>query len=109
MIRDLKRGVTEEKAATDNAKVRAIVEDVLWDISARGDAAARQYSEKFDKWSPNSFRLSEAEMKACYDMLSPQLLMSPVRLGATTGRLSFVIPRKKWCASPMILLRNMFK
>lgn len=69
MIRYLKEGVSEEKAATDDAQVRKIVEDILKDIESRGDAAVRDLSEKFDKWSPESYRLSREQIDACYDRL----------------------------------------
>ncbi len=72
MIRYLKEGVSEEKASTDDAKVRQIVESILADIEERGDAAVREYSEKFDSWSPASYRLSAEEIKACYDEVSEQ-------------------------------------
>jgi len=74
MIRYLKEGVSEEKAATDDAQVRATVEGILSDIEARGDATVRDLSEKFDKWSPASFRLSKDEIKACYDQLDGQAI-----------------------------------
>ena len=38
--------------------VADIVKAVIDDIRARGDAAVREYSQKFDGWSPDSFRLS---------------------------------------------------
>ncbi|MEU5696715.1 histidinol dehydrogenase [Actinosynnema sp. NPDC020468] len=40
------------------AAVRATVEGVIADVRERGDRAVREYSEKFDNWSPESFRLS---------------------------------------------------
>lgn len=39
------------------AAVKATVTGVIADIRERGDDAVREYSEKFDKWSPDSFRL----------------------------------------------------
>ncbi|MEM8771188.1 MAG: histidinol dehydrogenase [Pseudomonadota bacterium] len=74
MIRYLKKGVSEEKAATDDAKVRATVEEILGDIEARGDAAVCDLSAKFDNWSPTSFRLSPEDIKACYEALDPQAI-----------------------------------
>lgn len=41
------------------ADVSAIVEGVIADIRERGDVAVREYSEKFDKWSPEAFLLSD--------------------------------------------------
>jgi sulfopropanediol 3-dehydrogenase len=46
-----------------DAKVRATVEGILDQIKARGDAAVRDLSEKFDKWSPANFRLSAQEIE----------------------------------------------
>jgi sulfopropanediol 3-dehydrogenase len=46
-----------------DAKVRQTVESILTDIKARGDDAVRDLSEKFDRWSPTSFRLSAAEIE----------------------------------------------
>ncbi len=74
MIQYLKEGISEEKAATDDAKVRATVEDILGGIEKRGDVAVRELSEKFDKWSPPSFRLSKDEIQACYEELDAQAI-----------------------------------
>ena len=60
----LKRGKSESERADDDAKVRATVETILRDIETRGDTAVRELSEKFDKYSPPSFRLSEQEVEA---------------------------------------------
>jgi histidinol dehydrogenase len=38
--------------------VAAIVASVIDDVRKDGDAAVRKYSDKFDKWSPESFKLS---------------------------------------------------
>jgi sulfopropanediol 3-dehydrogenase len=72
MIRFLKKGVSQEKAAADDAKVRQTVEGILAEIDEKGDAAVRDFSEKFDKWSPESFRLSQAEIEACLAALPPE-------------------------------------
>ena len=62
-IRYLKEGKPQSERAEDDAQVRAIVETTLADIDARGDAAIRELSEKFDNYSPASYRLSEAEIQ----------------------------------------------
>lgn len=72
MARYLKNGMDVDVAETEDAKVRQIVEDVLKDIRTRGDAAVRDYSQKFDKWSPTSFRLSKEDIAAAYKELTPQ-------------------------------------
>ncbi|MDF8356772.1 histidinol dehydrogenase [Ensifer adhaerens] len=66
----LKRGKPEAARSEDDAKVRAIVETTLKDIEARGDAAVRELSQKFDKFSPPSFRLSQSEIDAAISKVS---------------------------------------
>jgi sulfopropanediol 3-dehydrogenase len=58
MPRYLKRGLDASAIKAADAKVRETVEDILGQIEARGDAAVRELSEKFDKWSPQEFKLS---------------------------------------------------
>lgn len=74
MIQYLKRGKPAEVKAELNSQVRATVEQIIRDIEARGETAVREYSEKFDKWNPPSLRLSQEEIQACIDSLSPQAL-----------------------------------
>ena len=69
-ITHLKRGKPEAERAEDDAKVRAMVEGVLADIAARGDAAVRELSERFDKYSPESFCLSTSEIEAAMQRVS---------------------------------------
>jgi sulfopropanediol 3-dehydrogenase len=52
MAEYLKRGKPAGERAEDDAKVRATVEGILGDIEARGDAAVRELSEKFDGYEP---------------------------------------------------------
>jgi len=68
----LKRGKAEQARSEDDAKVRASVEQILKDIEERGDAAVLELSEKFDKYSPASFRLSEGEIEALMARVSPR-------------------------------------
>ncbi len=69
-ITTLKAGKPETERAEDDAKVRAIVEDTLKDIETRGDAAVRDLSAKFDKYKPESFRLSASEIEAAMSKVS---------------------------------------
>ena len=68
----LKRGATAEAKADADRKVRDIVESALADIEKRGDAAVRDMSIKFDGWDRDDYRLTQAEIDACVDSLSPQ-------------------------------------
>ncbi|HWT07558.1 MAG TPA: histidinol dehydrogenase [Roseomonas sp.] len=70
MARHLKRGRDAEARAEDDAKVRATVEGILADIAARGDAAVREMSVRFDKWDRADFRLTDAEIRDCLSQLS---------------------------------------
>ncbi|MDP3534650.1 MAG: histidinol dehydrogenase [Halomonas sp.] len=62
MIRHLKSGASVESRNEADRQVRETVEKTLADIEANGDKAVRQLSEKFDNWSPDSFRLSDADI-----------------------------------------------
>src|SRR6516164_904043 len=63
MARYLKRGMDASAIKAADAQVRATVESILAQVEAGGDAAVRSLSEKFDHWSPASFRLSEPEIE----------------------------------------------
>jgi sulfopropanediol 3-dehydrogenase len=85
MIEHLKRGKPEADRAEDDAKVRALVEATLKDIEDRGDAAVRDLSEKFDKYSPPSFRLSPSEIEALMGKVSARD-MDDIRFAQTQVR-----------------------
>src|SRR5210317_536343 len=72
MIRYLKKGKSQEEISVSNQNVKETVENILADIEKRGDAAVREYSEKFDKWTPKSFKLSKQEIQSCYEQMSQQ-------------------------------------
>ena len=60
----LKEAVPAAQVAKDLAGVRKVVEDVIADIREHGDSAVREYSTKFDRWSPDAFRLGEEQIAA---------------------------------------------
>lgn len=74
MAKWLKEGIDPDIKQKADAQVRKTVEDILEDIDARGDAAVRDLSEKFDNWSPDSYRLSREEIDACYEELDAQAI-----------------------------------
>jgi sulfopropanediol 3-dehydrogenase len=74
MIRYLKKGRDVEALAAADAKVRATVEDIIRSVSERGDAAVREFSERFDKWAPQNFRLSQADIDGAIATLTPREL-----------------------------------
>jgi len=85
VIRILKHGATETAAAEYDRQVRLTVEKILDDVATRGDAAVRELSEKFDGWSPPSFRLSQAEIDACIASLDEQTI-SDIKFAQTQIR-----------------------
>ena len=81
----LKRGKPATERAADDAKVRATVESVLADIAARGDAAVRDLSVKFDNYAPPAFRLTASEIEAAIAQVSPRD-MQDIRFAQTQIR-----------------------
>jgi len=63
MPRYLKRGMDASAIEAADAKVRQTVESILDDVKKRGNTAIRELSEKFDKWSPASFKLTPQEIE----------------------------------------------
>lgn len=72
MIRVLKSGRDNAQKAADARKVKATVEGIILDIETRGDEAVREFSERFDRWTPSSFRLSDAEIAQCIAAVNPR-------------------------------------
>lgn len=63
MVKVIKSGKSQEEVSANDLKVSQIVSEALHDVEARGDQAVRELSEKFDKWSPESFRLSSKQIE----------------------------------------------
>ena len=63
MPRFLKRGMDASAVKAADAKVRETVEGILAQVDERKDAAIRELSEMFDKWSPKDFRLNAQEIE----------------------------------------------
>src|SRR5271168_4389638 len=74
MPRHLKTSALAGTQDEADAKTRAAVEGIIADVRARGDVAVRELSERFDKWSPPSFRLSEAEIRDLVAQVSPRAI-----------------------------------
>ena len=68
----LKTARPEAERAEVDAAVRSVVEGVLADIAARGDAAVRELSARFDGYEPASFRLTPSEIEAAVQKVSAQ-------------------------------------
>src|SRR5919201_6106786 len=70
----LKRRIPAEVTDELDRKVRQTVESILDDVRKRGDKAVRELSEKFDKWSPPSFRLSRSDLDAIVAKVAPSTI-----------------------------------
>ena len=70
MAEYFKRGKSAEDVAADDKQTRDIVEGILSDVEARGDAAVRDLSVKFDNYSPERFALSQSEIEAAMSKLT---------------------------------------
>lgn len=72
MPRHIKSASPTHAAQAHISQVRSTVESILADITARGAAALKEYSLKFDCWAPDSFRLTQADIDACMAELTAQ-------------------------------------
>lgn len=70
----LKSALIESKANGSSPEVQDVVSTVISNIRERGDAAVREYSDKFDKWTPESFLLSPADIEQAIASLPPQVI-----------------------------------
>jgi sulfopropanediol 3-dehydrogenase len=70
----IKHGITEDAQRSNDQRVRSTVESILLEVQSRGDAAVREYSAKFDQWSPESFKLSQPEIGALISSLPAQVI-----------------------------------
>ena len=68
----LKKGKTDAAKAIDDAEVSEIVKNTLRSIEDRGDEAVREFAEKFDNYSPKSFKLTQTEIDNLIKQVSTQ-------------------------------------
>jgi len=68
----LKKGKTDAAKAIDDAEVSEIVKNTLKAIEERGDEAVREFAEKFDNYTPKSFKLSQSEIDSLIQQVSTQ-------------------------------------
>lgn len=71
-IEFLKRGLTAQERADDDAKTAKIVADTLAEIEARGDVAVRELANKFDAFDRESYRLTKEDIESIIAKVSPQ-------------------------------------
>lgn len=69
-VKYLKRGISDIARNAEDQGVKAVVESALKEIETKGDTAVREYSERFDKYSPPSFKLSQSEIDSLISTVS---------------------------------------
>ncbi|ASV66770.1 histidinol dehydrogenase [Cytobacillus sp. FSL W7-1323] len=75
MVIYLKRGKVEEDIQQEDLKVSEIVRNTINKIEREGDQALKELSEKFDKWSPETFRLSKQQIEEICASIPEQTIL----------------------------------
>lgn len=68
------KDATVKEAHGENLELATLVRETLTDIRTRGEDAVRELSERFDKWSPESFRLSQAQIDEIIAGVEPSVI-----------------------------------
>lgn len=71
MARYLKEPSQPPQAIND--EIRSTVSMIISDVESRGTDAVREYSERFDDWSPPTFRVSEQEIESATERVEPDV------------------------------------
>ncbi len=70
----LKRPIAQTTTVRASAEVAETVAEVIEGVRTRGDDAVREYSQKYDGWSPDSFRLDQAAIEGIVTSLPTQVI-----------------------------------
>lgn len=76
----VKEGQSDQQKQEASTKVEQAVNGIIKDVEDRGDAAVRELSEKFDKWSPESFLLSSEDIQTIIGEL-PKQVIEDIQIG----------------------------
>lgn len=63
-----------ERAGEKDKKVEAIVADIVENVRTRGDAAVREYTEKFDGKVPEKMEISQQEIERMTEVCDPDFV-----------------------------------
>jgi sulfopropanediol 3-dehydrogenase len=74
MKKILKEAIGLFEADSNDRKVRDVVEGLIDEVRVGGDNAVREISVRFDKWSPESFKLSKVEIEGIIASVSPRTI-----------------------------------
>jgi sulfopropanediol 3-dehydrogenase len=73
-VHELKKSTPSVSSGTPLEGVAERVRAIIDDVRARGDAAVREYSARFDGWEPDSFRLSADRVAELMASLPTQVI-----------------------------------
>jgi sulfopropanediol 3-dehydrogenase len=82
MKRKIKKGITYAESKEADTKIKRIVESIINSIVEGGDEVIRSLSMKFDKWSPESFKVSKETLQEIIEDL-PQQVIDDIRFAQT--------------------------
>jgi len=68
------KGSTPGNARASATAVQTTVAEIIEGVRSRGDAAVREYSERFDSWAPASFRLSPERISEIVSTVPAQVI-----------------------------------
>lgn len=68
-MQKIKEGCPNSGGDSETVHVQNAVRKIIEDVRAWGDASVTACSQRFDDWTPESFRLSEREIRDCIDRL----------------------------------------
>lgn len=85
VARYVKQGKSQSQKAEEDVGVRQTVSEIIDQVAQRGDAAVRELSQRFDDWSPPSFRLSAADVSLVLDS-TPQADVQDIRFAQSQIR-----------------------
>ncbi|RPE09211.1 histidinol dehydrogenase [Chitinophaga lutea] len=78
MSRYLKKGKSESDIRNADADTRKTVADMIKAVEEEGDAAVRRFAASFDNWLPESFRLTDGQIREIVDR-TPQQVKDDIR------------------------------
>ena len=70
----LKQPLKDTTSRGSTPEVRSLVETVIADVRVKGDAAVREYSERFDHHAPETFRLTDRQLDEIVARVPQQVL-----------------------------------
>lgn len=69
----LKEGMNQETVKQSDEEIQKIVSETIKNIENEGDKTIRELSEKFDNWSPESFKLSDNKIQEIINNIPQQV------------------------------------